>query len=448
MTTTTDLTIRPFEVHVPEEDLADLRRRIAAWRPPEREPVDDQSQGVQLATVQDLANYWATEYDWRRCEAKLNTLPQFITSIDGLDVHFIHVRSPQQNALPLIVSHGWPGSIIEQLKIIEPLTDPAEHGGSASDAFDVVIPSLPGYGFSGKPAATGWGPDRIARAWAVLMDRLGYTRYVAQGGDWGTAISAAMARQAPEGLLGIQVNFAQMVPSSVLGHIRNGDPAPADLSDAEKRAYEQVAFATYHRGYGVIQGTRPQTIGYSLADTPVGLAAWLLDHDAGTYEHLARLFAGQPFGAITRDDWLDNTSLYWFTNTAASAARLYWQQAITGRNFYAAADVSLRGLPMGVQLGFMGVQLGGKVIWAGLRGCGCGAGTGGQQRRLSLCFPDDEASCCGCRGPALPAARSRLTALVVSAGHMPGPVGQAGAAASCRLRNAGPAGPCRASLEW
>ena len=264
-----------------------------------------------------------------------------MTEIDGLDIHFIHVRSPQQNALPLIVSHGWPGSVIEQLKIIEPLTDPTAHGGSAADAFDVVIPSLPGYGFSGKPAATGWGPDRIATAWAVLMDRLGYTRYVAQGGDWGTAIAAAMARQAPDGLLGIHVNFAQMVPLAMLGHIRNGEPAPAGLSEAEQRAYAQVAFATYHRGYGVIQGTRPQTIGYSLADTPVGLAAWLLDHDTTTYEHLAQLFAGQPYGAITRDDVLDNTSLYWFTNTATSAARLYWQQAITGGNFYAAADLSL-----------------------------------------------------------------------------------------------------------
>jgi pimeloyl-ACP methyl ester carboxylesterase len=336
-----DPAVRAFHVGIAEEAIADLRRRIAAWRPPEREPVDDQSQGVQLATVQDLANYWATGYDWRRCEAKLNTLEQFITSIDGLDIHFIHARSRHENALPLIVSHGWPGSIIEQLKIIEPLTDPTEHGGSAPDAFDVVIPSLPGYGFSGKPAAAGWGPDRIARAWAVLMKRLGYARYVAQGGDWGTAISAAMAREAPEGLLGIHVNFAQMVPPGVLGHIRNGDPAPDGLSDAEKRAYEQVAFATYHRGYGVIQGTRPQTIGYSLADTPVGLAAWLLDHDTGSYEHLAQLFAGHSFGAITRDDWLDNTSLYWFTNTGTSAARLYWQQAITGKNFYAAADVSL-----------------------------------------------------------------------------------------------------------
>ena len=336
-----DPAVRPFHVGMAEEAIADLRRRIAAWRPPEREPVDDQSQGVQLATVQALASYWATEYDWRRCEAKLNALPQFTTEIDGLDVHFIHVRSAQQNALPLIVSHGWPGSIIEQLKIIEPLTNPPEHGGSASDAFDVVIPSLPGYGFSGKPAATGWGLDRIARAWAVLMGRLGYTRYVAQGGDWGTAISAAMARQAAEGLLGIHVNFAQMVPLEMLGHIRNGDPAPAGLSDAEKAAYEQVALATYRRGYGVIQGTRPQTIGYSLADTPVGLAAWLLDHDATSYGHLAGLFAGHPYGAITRDDWLDNTSLYWFTNTATSAARLYWQLAITGQSFYAPADVSL-----------------------------------------------------------------------------------------------------------
>ena len=336
-----DPAIRPFRVNIAEEAIADLQQRIAAWRPPEREPVDDQSQGVQLATVQALASYWATEYDWRRCEAKLNALPQFTTEIDGLDVHFIHVRSAQQNALPLIVSHGWPGSIIEQLKIIEPLTNPTEHGGSASDAFDVVIPSLPGYGFSGKPAATGWGLDRIARAWAVLMGRLGYTRYVAQGGDWGTAISAAMARQAAEGLLGIHVNFAQMVPLEMLGHIRNGDPAPAGLSDAEKAAYEQVALATYRRGYGVIQGTRPQTIGYSLADTPVGLAAWLLDHDATSYGHLAGLFAGHPYGAITRDDWLDNTSLYWFTNTATSAARLYWQLAITGQSFYAPADVSL-----------------------------------------------------------------------------------------------------------
>ena len=343
LTTSTgaDAAVRPFRAEFAEEAIVDLQRRIAAWRPPEREPVDDQSQGVRLATVQDLARYWATEYDWRGCEAKLNALPQFVTEIDGLDIHFIHVRSGHEDALPLIVSHGWPGSVIEQLKIIEPLTNPAGDGGSAADAFDVVIPSLPGYGFSGKPAAAGWGPERIARAWAVLMERLGYTRYVAQGGDWGTAVTAAMGRQAPAGLLGIHVNFAQMVPLEMLGHIRNGEPAPAGLSDTEKRAYGQVAFATYHRGYGVIQGTRPQTIGYSLADTPVGLAAWLMDHDPGTYEHLARLFAGQSYGAITPQDWLDNTSLYWLTNTATSAARLYWQQAVTGKNFYAPADVSL-----------------------------------------------------------------------------------------------------------
>jgi pimeloyl-ACP methyl ester carboxylesterase len=334
--------IQPFTIpQVPQAELQALRARIAGTRWPDQETVTDDSQGVRLAMIRELARYWAADYDWRKCEAKLNALPQFMTEIDGLDIHFIHVRSRHDNALPLIVTHGWPGSVIEQLKIIEPLTNPTVHGASASDAFDVVIPSLPGYGFSGKPGATGWGPDRIARAWAELMERLGYTRYVAQGGDWGTAISAAMARQAPAGLLGIHVNFAQMVPPGVLGHIRNGDSAPTDLSDTEKRAYDQVAFATYHRGYGVIQGTRPQTIGYSLADTPVGLAAWLLDHDATTYKHLAQLFAGHPYGAITRDDWLNNTSLYWFTNTATSAARLYWQQAVTGRNFYAAADVSL-----------------------------------------------------------------------------------------------------------
>jgi pimeloyl-ACP methyl ester carboxylesterase len=336
-----DPAVRPFHVDLAEEAIVDLGRRIAAWRPPEREPVDDQSQGVQLATVERLAHYWATEYDWRRCEAKLNRLEQFTTNIDGLNIHFIHARSRHPNALPLIVTHGWPGSIIEQLKIIEPLTDPTAHGGSASDAFDVVIPSLPGYGFSSKPDVTGWGPDRIARAWATLMERLGYTRYVAQGGDWGTAISAELARQAPQGLLGIHVNFAQMMPLDMLVHIRNQEPAPPGLSDAEKRAYEQVLFNTYRRGYGVMMGTRPQTVGYLLADTPVGLAAWLLDHDTTTYGHLAQLFAGQPYGAITRDDVLDNTSLYWFTNTATSAGRLYWQFALSGRNFYAAADVSL-----------------------------------------------------------------------------------------------------------
>jgi pimeloyl-ACP methyl ester carboxylesterase len=283
------------------------------------------------ATIQELARYWTTDYDWRACEARLNALPQLTTEIDGDDIHFIHVKSRRDNALPLIMTHGWPGSVIELLEVVGPLTDPRAHDGPAEDAFDLVLPSLPGYGFSGEPAEVGWDPGRIAQAWAELMRRLGYTRYVAQGGDQGAAVTDAMGGQAPEGLLGFHVNFAQMVPLDVLGHIRNGDPAPSDLSDAEKQAYEQVAFATYHRGYGVIQGTRPQTIGYSLADTPVGLAAWLLDHDAGTYEHLTQLFAGRPFGAITRDDWLDNTSVYWLTNTATSAARLYWQLAQAGK---------------------------------------------------------------------------------------------------------------------
>jgi pimeloyl-ACP methyl ester carboxylesterase len=339
--TTPDTAIRAFEYHVGDEALLDLRQRVAAWRPPERELVDDQSQGVQLETVQRLAEYWADNYDWRRFEARLNRCDQFVTEIDGLDIHFIHVRSGHDGAMPVIVTHGWPGSIVEQLKIIEPLTDPTAHGGSADDAFDVVIPSLPGYGFSGKPTAPGWNPDRIAGAWAALMERLGYERYVAQGGDWGTAVCTAMARQAPTGLLGIHVNFAQCVPLPVLGHIRDQEPAPSDLSAEEQRAYDQILFATYRRGYSVIQGTRPQTLGYSLNDTPVGLAAWLLDHDATTYEHLARLFAGQPYGAITRDDMLDNISLYWFTNTATSAARLYWEQGRTGQNFYAAANVDL-----------------------------------------------------------------------------------------------------------
>jgi pimeloyl-ACP methyl ester carboxylesterase len=333
--------VTPFRVDVPEAAIDDLRARVAAWRPPEQEPVDDQSQGVQLATMREVARHWVADYDFKRLETTLNALPQFTTTIDGLKIHFIHVRSQHENALPVVLSHGWPGSILEHLKVIGPLTDPTAHGGTAADAFDVVIPSLPGYGFSEKPAKTGWDLDRIARAWAVLMKRLGYTRYVAQGGDWGTAVSAAMARQEPDGLLGIHVNFAQMMPLEILRHIRNQEPAPAGLSGAEKKAYEQVLSNTFRRGYGVMMGTRPQTVGYLLADTPVGLAAWLLDHDTITYAHLARLFAGDSYGAITRDDVLDNTSLYWLTNTATSAARLYWQLGVAGKNFYAAADVSL-----------------------------------------------------------------------------------------------------------
>src|SRR5215469_15124188 len=316
-----DPAVRPFHVDIAEEAIADLRRRIAAWRPPEREPVDDQSQGVQLAAVQDLANYWATEYDWRSCEAKLNTLEQFITTIDGLDVHFIHVRSPQQDALPLIASHGWAGSISDQLKIIEPLTNPTEHGGSASDAFDVVIPSLPGYGFSGKPAATGWDPGRIARAWAVLMNRLGYTRYVAQGGDQGAAVTDAMGAQAPQGLAGIHLNFLR----NALGNV-SGLPAG---SEEERAALAAIGtFRTSGFGYFLEQATRPQTIGYALLDSPVALAAWMLDHDTDSYDKISRAFAGgQPAGNLTRDHILDNITLYWLTGTGASAARSYWEGA-------------------------------------------------------------------------------------------------------------------------
>lgn len=335
--TTTDVEMRPFQVQISEEAIVDLRRRITATRWTDKETVADSSQGVQLATIQKLARYWATEYDWRKCEAKLNTLAQFVTNIDGLDIHFIHVRSKHEDALPLIVTHGWPGSVIEQLKIIEPLTNPTAYGGSASDAFHVVIPSMPGYGFSAKPTGTGWGIERIARAWSVLMERIGYARYVAQGGDWGAFISGAMAREAPEGLLGIHVNFPQAVPFDILAHVRDGDPAPPELSDAEKRAYEQIVIATNRRGYGAIQGTRPQTLGYGLGDSPVGLAAWLLDHDAGSYEQIAHLFDGYSFGDITRDDILDNISLYWFTDTGTSAARLYWEN----KPSLAASDISL-----------------------------------------------------------------------------------------------------------
>jgi pimeloyl-ACP methyl ester carboxylesterase len=330
-----DPAVRPFHVDIAEEAVADLRRRIAAWRPPEREPVDDQSQGVQLATVRDLANYWATEYDWRRCEAKLNAIPQFTTEIDGLDVHFIHARSSRQNALPLIVSHGWPGSIIEQLKIIEPLTNPTEHGGSAPDAFDVVIPSLPGYGYSGKPAATGWGPDRIARAWAALMQRLGYTRYVAQGGDVGAAVTDTMAIQAPDGLAGIHLNFLRRPPPDVTAALFGGAPVPEGLTEEERAAFAAFG-AQFRKGYIAEQGQSPQTIGYSLTDSPAGLAAWMLDHDTDSYEKISRVFAGgQPSGGLARDHILDNITLYWLTGTATSAARMYWESA---RGAAAAAD--------------------------------------------------------------------------------------------------------------
>ena len=325
-TGTQDTAIRPFSIDIPEEALDDLRRRIADTRWPERETVADASQGVQLDTMQKLAQYWGSDYDWRKVEARLNALPQFMTEIDGLDIHFIHVRSKHENALPIIVTHGWPGSIIEQLKIIEPLTNPTAHGGSAADAFHVVIPSLPGHGFSGKPTAPGWTPSRIARAWATLMQRLGYTRYVAQGGDWGNAVSELMALQQPPGLLGIHTNMAATVPADIAKALALKEAPPADLTADERNAWDQLDFF-YKKGLGYANemGNRPQTL-YGIVDSPVGLAAWMLDHDARSYELIARVFDGKTEG-LTRDDILDNITLYWLTNTAISSARLYWDTA-------------------------------------------------------------------------------------------------------------------------
>jgi pimeloyl-ACP methyl ester carboxylesterase len=317
--------IRPFgSFDVPEEALVDLRRRIVATRWPDRETVKDASQGVQLSTMQALARYWATEYDWRKIEAKMNALPQFITEIDGLDIHFIHVRSRHDNALPLIVTHGWPGSIIEQMKIIDPLTNPTAHGGSASDAFHVVIPSMPGYGFSGKPTAAGWGPERIAQAWTTLMRRLGYKHFVAQGGDWGAVITDMMGVQAPPELLGIHTNMPGVVPAEIDKAAFSGAPAPSDLSADEKIAYERLQFV-YQKGiaYGYQMGLRPQTL-YGIADSPVGLAAYFLDHDARSYALISRVFKGESEG-LSRDDILDNITITWLTDTALSGARLYWE---------------------------------------------------------------------------------------------------------------------------
>jgi pimeloyl-ACP methyl ester carboxylesterase len=335
--TAEDNAIRPFHNNIPEEALVDLRRRIAATRWPERETVTDASQGVQLATTQKLARYWATDYDWRKCEAKLNALPQFITEIDGLDIHFIHVHSKHENALPLIVTHGWPGSIIEQLKIIDPLTNPTAHGGSASDAFDVVIPSLPGYGFSGKPTMTGWDPIRIARAWIVLIKRLGYTRFVAQGGDWGNAVTEQMALIAPPELIGIHTNMPATVPDDIAKALGSGGPPPSGLSADEKHAYDQLDFFYKHGlGYAQEMMNRPQTI-YGIGDSPVGMAAWMIDHDARSYALIARVFDGQREG-LTRDDILDNVTLYWLTNTTVSSARLYWESKLA---FFAPKNVAI-----------------------------------------------------------------------------------------------------------
>ncbi|HET7184344.1 MAG TPA: epoxide hydrolase [Terriglobales bacterium] len=328
--------IRTFQVSVPDAELAELRRRINATKWPERETVADATQGVQLATMQNLARYWGTDYDWRKCEAKLNALPQFITEIDGLDIHFIHVRSKHPNALPLVVTHGWPGSVVEQLKIIDPLTNPTAHGGSASDAFDVVVPSMPGYGYSGRPTAPGWDPAHIARAWTVLMKRLGYNKFVAQGGDWGAVITELMGAQAPPELLGIHTNMPNVIPVDIDKAAFSGAPAPAGLSADEKVAYERLSFV-YAKGigYGFQMGLRPQTL-YGIADSPVGLAAYFLDHDARSYELIARVFNGQSEG-LTRDDILDNVTITWLTNTALSGARLYWENK--GASFFAVKGV-------------------------------------------------------------------------------------------------------------
>ncbi|TMJ46170.1 MAG: epoxide hydrolase [Alphaproteobacteria bacterium] len=328
--------IKPFRIHVPEGELVDLRRRLAATKYPEREIVGDQSQGVQLATIKRLVRYWQTDHDWRKVEARLNALPQFTTMIDGVEIHFIHARSKHENALPLIVTHGWPGSIIEQLKIIDPLTNPTAHGASASDAFNLVIPSLPGHGFSGKPTELGWDPIRIARAWVVLMKRLGYTQFVAQGGDWGNAVTEQMALLAPPELLGIHTNMPATVPDDVEKALHGG-PAVSGLSDDEKRAYDQLDFFYKHGlGYAQEMAGRPQTL-YALADSPAGLAAWMLDHDARSLALITRVFDGQSEG-LTRDDILDNVTLYWLTNTAVSSARLYWESKLP---FFAPKHVAI-----------------------------------------------------------------------------------------------------------
>jgi pimeloyl-ACP methyl ester carboxylesterase len=329
--------IRPFRIQVSDEALADLRRRLATTKWPQRETVTDASQGVQLATMQKLARYWHTEYDWRKVEARLNALPQFTTSIDGIDIHFIHVRSKHPNALPVIITHGWPGSIIEQLKIIDPLADPTAHGGQAEDAFDVVIPSLPGYGFSGQPTTTGWDPQHIARAWVELMRRLGYTRFVGQGGDWGDAVSEQMALQAPPELLGIHTNMPATVPDDIAKALQFGEPAPSGLSADEKKAYDQLDYFYKHGlAYAQEMSNRPQTL-YGIEDSPIGLAAWMLDHDIRSYELIARVFDGQSEG-LTRDDILDNVTLYWLTNTAVSSARLYWENKLA---FFAPKGITI-----------------------------------------------------------------------------------------------------------
>jgi pimeloyl-ACP methyl ester carboxylesterase len=355
-----DTAIRPFRVNIPEEELVDLRRRIATTRWPDQETVTDQSQGIQLAKLKPLVAYWGSGYDWRKAEAKLNALPQFVTRIDGVDIHFIHVRSKHPNALPVIITHGWPGSVFEQLKIIGPLTEPTAHGGRAEDAFDVVIPSMPGYGFSGKPTDTGWGPDRIARTWAELMKRLGYTRYVAQGGDWGSPVASAMARQAPAGLLGIHINLPAIVPPEVAVVLAVGGPAPVGLSDEERATFDELSAAARmgNRSYATMMGTRPQTIGYAITDSPAGLAAWMLGHPGfskWTYD------SSDP--EKSPDEVLDDTSLYWLTNTATSAGRLYWETGGRSPAFAGSEMTSEISLPVAITV-FPGESYRAPETWA------------------------------------------------------------------------------------
>jgi pimeloyl-ACP methyl ester carboxylesterase len=352
--------IRPFRVKIPEETLADMRRRIAVTRFPEKETVADSSQGVPLATMQKLARYWQTDYDWRKAEAKLNAFPQFVTNIDGLDIHFIHVRSKNPDALPLVIAHGWPGSILEQIKLIGPLTDPIAHGGKAEDSFDVIIPSMPGYGFSGKPTATGWGPERMARAWDVLMKRLGYMRYVAQGGDWGAFVVDQMGLQAPAGLLAIHTNMPATVPADVDKALLAGGSMPSGLSAEEQRAYEQLVRTFKQVDYARLMGSRPQTL-YGIADSPVGLAAWLLDHNDADDQPAAAVASAlnrttSNTGELTRDEILDNITLYWLTNTGVSASRLYWEYK---GGFFNAKGVSI---PVAVTV-FPGEQYEAPLSW-------------------------------------------------------------------------------------